>query len=375
MDHRERDKRFADLRRAMTENDIEVLLIAGKGHGWTGRGYFRYLTDFHLWGHDGIVLFPLEGEPMVSLTSAGVAAKVGERGWISDCRGDWDVFPTIVDELNRRRLDGARIGLVGRQMILPVGVYEGLVDGLPGAEFVNADVLMDSIRAVKSPVEISQIEDLWRMASEAMEVFVEELKPGMTQLQASAEPIRFLYERGARDHLVFIDGAIPTRRELSLDGILRYHMEICGPSGHWCEITVQPCFGALPEEARYLMEVELLAYEEVRKIARPRSTLNDLVRTYESVLRDTGFEIDKAQAGHHYDMHGQGLDWIEWPNRAPNDPHRFDTELVAGMYINYHPSRALIPAISSSGINDGLLVTAGGGRRIYPDWDMRHRPM
>lgn len=42
----ERDSRLDRLRRAMEESHLDALTIAGKGHWWTERGYFRCLTDF-----------------------------------------------------------------------------------------------------------------------------------------------------------------------------------------------------------------------------------------------------------------------------------------------------------------------------------------
>jgi hypothetical protein len=60
----ERDARFARLRQAMEQQQLDALLVAGKGHWWTGRGYLRYLTDFHLWGHDGLLLLPLADDEM-----------------------------------------------------------------------------------------------------------------------------------------------------------------------------------------------------------------------------------------------------------------------------------------------------------------------
>ena len=87
----ERDSRLDRLRRAMEESHLDALIIAGKGHWWTGRGYFRYLTDFHLWGHDALILRPLVGEPVATLNSSGVSSRVASRGWITDIRPDWDI--------------------------------------------------------------------------------------------------------------------------------------------------------------------------------------------------------------------------------------------------------------------------------------------
>ena len=153
----ERDMRYARLREAMAKENVDVLLIAGKGHGWTGRGYFRWMTDFHLWGHDGVILFPLEGEPMLTMTSGAVARRVGAtRGWITDSQGDWDITPKIVEELKARNLDKARIGVAGYQFILGAGAHKVLEDGLPEADLFDADSLMNRVRAIKSPLEIQQ---------------------------------------------------------------------------------------------------------------------------------------------------------------------------------------------------------------------------
>ena len=52
---------------------------AGKGHWWTGRGYVRYLSDFHLWGHDALIVFPVEGEPALVVSSYAVANMVAVK--------------------------------------------------------------------------------------------------------------------------------------------------------------------------------------------------------------------------------------------------------------------------------------------------------
>jgi hypothetical protein len=84
----ERDQRFKRTREAMESAGLEGLLIAGKGHMWTGRGYIRYFTDFHMWGHDALLLLPLDGESVMTATSHGVASMVEDIGWVKDARGE-----------------------------------------------------------------------------------------------------------------------------------------------------------------------------------------------------------------------------------------------------------------------------------------------
>ena len=82
----ERDDRLKRTRKAMEDAGLEGHLVAGKGHMWTGRGYFRYFTNFHSWGHDALILIPLDDDPVLSITSYGVARYVEDSGWLNDTR-------------------------------------------------------------------------------------------------------------------------------------------------------------------------------------------------------------------------------------------------------------------------------------------------
>ena len=386
----ERDRRFQRIREAMEKEGLDALLIAGKGHGWTGRGYLRYLTDFHLWGHDGVILFPLDDTPMLCLSSENVARRIAARGWITDFRGDWHVTPTIVDEVKRRGLENKRLGIAGYTFILGAGLMDVLRQGLPEAELVNADLLMNRVRAVKSPLELQQIHELWAMSKGAMERFVAYLEPGMTERQASAEPLRYIHERGARDALIMFNGNPPEDRVIEFEDILSFHMEICNESGHFNEHTVTLAFrDPTPLELR-LAEAQERAYEKVKPLARPGQDLVHLFRVFQQSLEDDGWVFTYPRRVH-FEFHGQGMDWLEWPTYADNDPlgNALAGETVdepalleAGMVFNYHPSpspgyfsdceeqKDVKGAIS---LSDHLLITEDGGVCLSGKWDMRWR--
>mgnify|MGYP006288093475 CR=1 FL=1 len=64
---------------------------------------------------------------------------------------------TLVDELRKRRLDRARIGL--ELASIPAAAYLALQKALPHAEFVDALPVLDPLRAVKLPDELDIIRD------------------------------------------------------------------------------------------------------------------------------------------------------------------------------------------------------------------------
>lgn len=358
----ERDSRLDRLRRAMEESHLDALIIAGKGHWWTGRGYFRYLTDFHLWGHDALILLPLVGEPVATLNSSGVSSRVANRGWITDIRPDWDIAPRLIDAVVEKKLHRKRLGVVGRSSIIAAGTMDALVHGLPEAQLIFADHVFDRVRAIKSALEIKQNYELWDLAKCAGERFAEVLASGMTEREISSEVLRVCYSGGARDHLVFYNREIPEDKPVILQDIVAYHLELCNESGHWCEFNTTVAFrDPTPSELRK-MDSELMAYDEVRKAAKPGVRLRDLSDVFTRVLLDCGWQ-NTADLVDHYDFHGHGMDAIEWPRYGPTEA-RYDTELVSGMVFSYHPSRNLLPAARMMGVNEDLLITDQGGVRL-----------
>jgi Xaa-Pro aminopeptidase len=377
----ERDARFARLRSAMAEDNLDALVVAGKGHWWTGRGYIRYLTDFHLWGHDGLILLPAEGEPVVTLSSYAVANKIAKHGWISDTRGDVYLVPRLVEIMRERKLTQGRVGIAGLRSIMGAGTYLELQAALPDVTFTSADDLFDRVRMIKSPLEIQQNRELWTLAKSAMERFVEILEPGRTQRELSAEAARVVLEGGVRDMLIFI-GESPTQYDpptdtpLRCDDIVRFHMELCGPSGHWCELTVTCAYREPTDVETRLLESELRACTLLHQHALPGVCLSELAGIYEAAMRDDGWTL--GPPGTHFDFHGQGMDTIERPWFAEETPwgQSQDWPLEAGMVFSFHPKRAIENAAGwSPGLNEDLLITPTGGDRLAGDWDMHWRMM
>ena len=371
----ERDRRFARVRAAMERAGLDALIVGGKGHAWTGRGYIRYLTDFHLWAHDALLIIPAAGEPALTVTSPSVAHLVADRGWVTDCDGDVLLVPRTLRVLADRGLERGRIGIVGTRWIIPARIADALREGLGGAELVASDDLLDDVRMAKSDLEVVQNREVWALAASAMTRFAEVARPGATQAEVAAEATRVALAGGARDILALVgegDDAMgpPTAAPLRCDDILQYHMEICGPSGHWCELTItlahRPPTGA---EAK-LFEDEMAARERVRAAARPGVRLAALGAVFEGTLAEAGWSLPGGSQK--FAFHGQGQDAIERPLYVAGDDRDpgADADLPAGAIISYHPGRAVDPPVPwSPGISDNLLVGDDGAEWLSVDWD------
>jgi len=377
----ERDARFARARAALQTAELDALLVAGKGHWWTGRGYFRYFTDFHLWGHDGLLLLPVEQDPVLTLTSPAVASRIGAKGWVTDTRGDVYIVPEMAKAIREKGLDKARIGIAGLRFILSAGSYAELQACLPNVTWVDADALMDGIRAIKSPLEQQQNRELWQVAKTAMTHFeriVPEAK-GMPQRELAAEVTKQVWAAGARDILIFM-GETPNASDppddmpMRCDDKVRFHLEICGVSGHWCEITVNCAFTPPSEPEIKLMDDELAAFAAVRNMAKPGARLSEMARVFNEVLLTKGYDLGEPTT--HFHFHGQGMDTIERPWFAQAEPwgQSQDWLLEAGMVFSYHPRRKVLPESQwTTGINEDIVITDNGAERFSGDWNHRWR--
>lgn len=377
----ERDARIRRTRNALARENLDALLVAGKGHWWTGRGYFRYFTDFHLWGHDGLLLLPHQGEPVLTLTSPAVAQRIANRGWVTDTRGDVYIVPRMVDAIREKRLSRARMGIAGLRFILSAGSFAELQRLLPDVTFVDADELLDRIRMIKSPLEITQEYELWEIAKAAMTYFGQLVKDakGVRQREIAAEVTKQVWASGARDILILIaedPGAngIPEDVPLRCDDKVRFHLEICGESGHWCEVTINCAFRDPHPLEQKLMDDELVAFGEVRKTAKPGIRMSAMAATFNRVLREQGWQLGEPTT--HFHFHSQGMDTIERPWFAEQAPwgQSQDWELQAGTVISYHPHRDVLPpGYWNTDLNEDILITERGADRLSVNWENRWR--
>ena len=372
----EKELRFNSLRKEMAKHDLYALIIGGKGHWWTGRGYFRFLTDFHLWGHDGLIYFPVEGEPYLVLSSDAVAKKIGRRGWIENCEGSLDIGEKLLKFIDKKEIKGQKIGIVGEENIISYKDLHTIKDNLK-IETVSATAILDKVKMVKTEWEVNEIYKLWELAKYTMNQFQDNVlqyhNKNKSKIELSSDVTKILWGNGIRDLLIFYGDEIdkyshPTNEKINIENKIRYHLEICGPSGHWLEITKNLAFKNIHDTEQKIMNDELSVFDEMLKYMKPSVSLKQAGLFYEKVLSELGYEMHRQNS---FDFHGQGLDTIEMPfynSIIPNDSE--DWDLKENVSISYHPKRlSLDKGIWSTGINEDILVTGNGSVKFSKDWN------
>ena len=369
----ERDRRLHAARQAMEKEGLSALVVAGHGSSFI-RGYIRYFTDTHFWTGDSLLLIPLEGE-MVHAQVTYAGSSVPDVLWVSDVRQAPAPQTEIVSAMKEKGLTRGKVGVAGLERVITVGAYETLRNAFPDVTFVSADALVDRIRAVKSPLEVQQIREVCELSTAAMGRFVDALGPGMTQREAAAEAAAVFRAGGVFDDLSLIQvhgvSGLPKDIPMACDDLVGFHLEICGESGHWSELNVICAFREPTAEEARLLESEMRAFEELRKIAVPGVTLGELSAAFERIVAEDGWTL--GDPAWHYYLHGQGMDSVEWPYFSPRLTGNRDAPLMEGMVFSYHPHRDTVPFVTSPRVYDDILITANGAERLSGDWDLRWR--
>lgn len=166
--------------------------------GMTFPGTLGRLQDFTYAPRAVLVVWPRDGEPalIASAIAAGLARK---RSWIEDIR----TFREYVESpyamaarlLDERGLVSGRIGVERRE--LGADHWLELQAALPDAELVDCTDALESVRNIKTPVELERLETAIEIQDEAhLKVFAE-ARPGETERTLHARMVGRMIENGA----------------------------------------------------------------------------------------------------------------------------------------------------------------------------------
>lgn len=185
-------ERIAKTKRRMEERGIEVLLA-------TDPANMNYLTGYEGWSFyvpQLVAVILDEEQPLwigrgIDANGARVTTFLDDSNIYAysdayvhaDPRHPMDY---VAEVLKERNLDKRSIGLeMDSYYFSPMG-YEALKYHLPDATFHNANVLVNWVRAVKSPQEITYMRQAGKIMERVMQVGIDAVSPGVRQCDAVA---------------------------------------------------------------------------------------------------------------------------------------------------------------------------------------------
>jgi Xaa-Pro aminopeptidase len=297
--------------------------------GWTDSPSDRFLGALITTEHEAMVVPQLYAD---EVAARGTIAN--QRVWV-DTASPYRLVAALAAEF------GVARGRWALDDSVPFAMTMRLQAALPGCTFVPASRLLGPLRAQKEPGEIELMRRAGRIAQEAVQEVLCEVRPAMTAREVAAAIEHRMRRKGAEALAgsIVAPGATaarpharPGEEPVRAGEVLLVDVG-CGVEGYRSDIT--RCF-ALKEAPRKTLaayRVVRQAYEAARAAIRPGVALGDVDRAAREVTAAAGMQ---AQFIHRLG-HGIGLDPKEPPDAVAGNPepclpgHTFSVE--PGVYF------------------------------------------
>lgn len=290
----------------------------------------RYLSDYWPAFESAGVILPAQGKPIL-LIGPESETYARDRSRIETIRKvlwyresaepDYpdipiSTFAEVFDEACGGR-PVRKLGIVGRA-IFPMVIHEQLRSALPQAEIIPADEIIGDMRIIKSPNEIALLKEGFRISALAINECLEQMKPGMTELQVVGLALKSLYSYGAEyeAHPQYVMGGTNTNHAISrathrplVPGEL-IQLNLGARVGGYSPSIGRPCcFGKMSDDMRRLVEVGLEAHLKTMEFMRAGVLAKDVVARFEEFVKSKGCSENLLYGP----CHGIGMMEVERP--------------------------------------------------------------
>ena len=194
----ERNRRWLAIRDSMNIEGLDCLLFVANDMRWgAALGNVRYVTQIGSYCGEYAV-FPMNGEPVVwaDMPHQHIPSSryCFTQNWVQDIRPDMGP-PAVLAYLKEKGYDRKAIGLVGANAafgvgdIIPYGTVNFFQKELPNARLVDGTPLVNRVRMVKSPEEITMLEAAGKLAHKVIETCIDSAEPGKTEAEVFADMV------------------------------------------------------------------------------------------------------------------------------------------------------------------------------------------
>ena len=338
----EYEARLARAQDAMRAAHLDALFF-------TTEAEMRYFTGFRtlFWQsptRPWFLIIPRSDLPIAIVPEIGAALM--QATWLDDIR-TWcsphasdDGVSLLIEALR----GNARIGMMmGRESSLrmPLVDFRKLRDRLERASFVDASVLLQGLRMVKSPAEIQKIAAICAIASNSFANAAQIFHEGQSLRDAFRAFKIDLLNQGADDVPYLVGGAdqggygdiiSPPGDEPVRAGDVLMLDTGATLDGYFCDFDRNFAFGHASDAAKTAYDTLFRATDAALQAARPGMRCRDLYRVMADVIAQDGSDVGRFG-------HGLGLQLTEAPSLISFD----ETVLRSDMVITLEPSMTVGP--------------------------------
>ncbi|GAA5346207.1 Xaa-Pro aminopeptidase [Planifilum fimeticola] len=349
------NKKIKELSLWMKDKGIDLTLL-------TSTANILYLTRFHCDPHERLLgLFvPADEEPFLvcPLMEVQRAKEAGWKGEIlgyGDAEDPWDHIRQIWD----RRLKSAGTIAVEKEH-LSHGRAERLLALNPGATLVPVEEKMYELRAIKDQEEIRLLAKAARLADYGVEIGIDALREGCTEIEIVAEIEYELKKKGVQGmsfsttvlfgEKTALPHGVPGSRKLSSGDLVLFDLGVI-VDGYCSDITRTVAYRRIDDSHRQIYETVLRAQQAALGRCSPGTPISEVDQAARKVITAAGY----GDRFPHRVGHGLGLEVHEFPSMSASN----DQTLREGMVFTVEPG-IYIPGKGGVRIEDDVAITREG---------------
>lgn len=323
-EYQERVRRAADLIR---REELDALIVNSNEADYANARYFSGFWP--LFERCGVVIAPTgEAALMVGPESREFAAdrsRIDRIFVLKEYRESADPsYPqlqadTYHDVFQALHINGKKLRIgVASYLDTSVIIMEGIKEAFPEAEIVQADDIMRELRSIKTINEINCLREGYRIAQLASQQVIQEIRPGMTELQMVGVAQRVVYENGAEYEglPMYVFSEASTRHAISRSGYRRFEkgdivqLNLSAKiDGYSAAIGYPIVLGKLTGRRREAVLFGLDAHNWTQSQVRAGVMACDIAQRFYDYYVDHGYERNFVYGP----LHGTGMIEVEAP--------------------------------------------------------------
>ncbi|WP_064093411.1 M24 family metallopeptidase [Rossellomorea aquimaris] len=329
-----------------------------------------YLTNFHTDPHErlmGLFVFP-DAEPFVVVPGME-ARQVKGAGWnyevigYSDHENPWEF---IQQSINKRNIEGNTVAF--EKEVVTYRRSENFLSLFNSPQILNVEDKLNEMRVVKDETELEIMRRAAKMADFGVEVGVNALKEGITEMEVLAKIEYELKKKGIREMsfstmVLFGEKAgdphgNPGDRTLKAGDFVLFDLGVV-LEGYTSDITRTFAYKTISDKQREIYETVLKAELASLEASKPGNRIGDLDQIARDIITDAGY----GDYFPHRIGHGLGINVHEFPSMS----HLNNGILKEGMTYTIEPG-IYVPEIGGVRIEDDVLITKDGYETLtaYP---------
>ncbi|OZU87715.1 peptidase M24 family protein [Virgibacillus indicus] len=349
-------ERLDTLTAWLNEKNIEVAFLNSTENVY-------YFSSFYTDPHErlmGIFVFKQE-QPLFVLPAMEVN-QLKDAGWQYEIIGysdHEDPWKLIQASLESRKLATAEAVSLEKE-VLSYSRSEAFLSLFPDAKVVSAEDKLNEMRVVKNDNEIAIIRKATKMADFGVQVGIDALTEGITEMEVLAKIEFELKKKGIRE-MSFSTMVLfgeksgdphgnPGDRQLKAGDMVLFDLGVV-LEGYCSDITRTVAYKSVTEKQKEIYNTVLKAQLASLEASKPGARIGDLDKAARDVITETGY----GDYFPHRIGHGMGINVHEFPSMS----HLNDGILKEGMVYTIEPG-IYLPGVGGVRIEDDVLITKDG---------------